>query len=75
MWFSNNVYNDLLPVCCRSDPRYHKSLGYAVMQIAKAVPNGMLVFFPSYSIMKMVLDSWQVRPSPPLIQPVMICFV
>ena len=57
VYFQDGVYCYIIT---RSDPRYHTSLGYAIMQIAKSVPNGMLVFFPSYHIMKMIIETWTV---------------
>ncbi|KAL5967272.1 Regulator of telomere elongation helicase 1 [Taenia solium] len=39
----------------RSNSAYHRSL----VNLFRVVPGGVLVFFPSYALMKMCLDSWQ----------------
>jgi len=44
---------------CRSDPKYLSSLGQSVINIIRVVPNGVLIFFPSYSLMKSVREAWQ----------------
>ncbi len=36
---------------CRDDPRYKEDLGNAVVNFARMVPDGLLVFFPSYTVM------------------------
>ena len=38
------------------------SLGKALGNIARVVPHGLLVFFPSYPVMEKSLEFWQVRP-------------
>ncbi|KAL5106358.1 Regulator of telomere elongation helicase 1 [Taenia crassiceps] len=43
----------------RSNSAYHRSLGLTLMNLFRVVPGGVLVFFPSYALMKMCLDSWQ----------------
>ncbi|VDK33181.1 unnamed protein product [Taenia asiatica] len=43
----------------RSSSAYHRSLGLTLMNLFRVVPGGVLVFFPSYALMKMCLDSWQ----------------
>ena len=35
----------------RDDPEYHTELGNTLATLARLVPDGMLVFFPSYSVM------------------------
>ena len=35
----------------RDDPEYHLELGNTLATLARLVPDGMLVFFPSYSVM------------------------
>lgn len=32
--------------------------------IARVVPHGLLVFFPSYPVMEKSLEFWRVRPPP-----------
>ncbi|CUT99326.1 regulator of telomere length splice variant [Echinococcus multilocularis] len=43
----------------RANSAYHRSLGLTLMNLFRVVPGGVLVFFPSYALMKMCLDSWQ----------------
>lgn len=43
----------------RSNPKYLESLGQSLVEIAKVVPDGLLVFFPSYAWMDVCLTSWK----------------
>lgn len=43
----------------RSNPKYLASLGHALVEISKVVPDGLLVFFPSYAWMDTCLNSWK----------------
>ena len=43
----------------RSSPRYKQQLAVTLQQIARVVPGGMLVFFPSYAAMKGCVEHWQ----------------
>lgn len=44
---------------CRSDPKYLLSLGHSIINIIRVVPNGVLIFFPSYSLMNSSREFWQ----------------
>jgi len=44
---------------CRSDPKYLNSLGQSVINIIRVVPHGVLLFFPSYSMMNSTREFWQ----------------
>jgi regulator of telomere elongation helicase 1 len=44
----------------RSSDKYRSELGNAIVQAAKRIPNGILVFFPSYSLMESCLDWFRV---------------
>jgi len=44
---------------CRSDPKYLSSLGQSIINIIRVVPHGVLVFFPSYSLMNSTREFWQ----------------
>lgn len=44
---------------CRSDPRYKRSLGQTILNLARIIPHGILVFFPSYTVMKDCQEDWQ----------------
>jgi regulator of telomere elongation helicase 1 len=44
----------------RSDPKYLNSLGQTVINLIKLVPKGVLVFFPSYSLLNSIREFWQV---------------
>ena len=43
----------------RSDPKYLNSLGISVISLIKMVPAGVLVFFPSYSLLNSTREFWQ----------------
>uniref|UniRef100_A0A0P4WD16 Regulator of telomere elongation helicase 1 homolog n=1 Tax=Scylla olivacea TaxID=85551 RepID=A0A0P4WD16_SCYOL len=43
----------------RSDPRYKRSLGQTIVNLARVIPDGLLVFFPSYTVMKDCQEDWQ----------------
>ena len=38
-------------------------LGQALVNISRTVPDGLLVFFPSYAAMQLGLDRWQTPPA------------
>jgi hypothetical protein len=46
----------------RGNSGYQHDLGTALVQLAAAVPHGMLVFFPSYASMKALMDEWKAWP-------------
>ena len=48
----------------RNSDAYKQDLGAAVVQIAAAVPHGMLLFFASYAGMRTMLEAWQGWPRP-----------
>ncbi|XP_068207931.1 regulator of telomere elongation helicase 1 homolog [Palaemon carinicauda] len=43
----------------RSNPNYIRSLGHTILNFSRIVPDGLLVFFPSYPIMRSCRDEWQ----------------
>jgi len=43
----------------RSDPKYINSLGMTVISLIKMVPAGVLIFFPSYSLLNSTREFWQ----------------
>lgn len=43
----------------RSNQQYVHSLGQTVANISRLVPDGLLVFFPSYGMLKSCTDAWQ----------------
>jgi hypothetical protein len=43
----------------RSNPRYVEDLGNAIVNFARVVPDGLLVFFPSYNVLTSCLDAWK----------------
>ncbi|XP_046578791.1 LOW QUALITY PROTEIN: regulator of telomere elongation helicase 1-like [Haliotis rubra] len=49
----NSSYNN------RFTASYQTSLGNAVFNFARVVPNGLLVFFPSYPVMEKCVEFWQ----------------
>lgn len=44
-----------LPHCIR----YRDDLGHAIANFARVVPDGLLVFFPAYSLLTACLDHWK----------------
>ena len=43
----------------RNSPEYKEDLGNAIVNFARIVPDGLLVFFPSYGVMKQCTDAWK----------------
>lgn len=43
----------------RKDPQYIRSLGQTILNFSRIVPGGLLVFFPSYTVMRGCRDEWQ----------------
>jgi regulator of telomere elongation helicase 1 len=43
----------------RDNPTYLSELGLTISNIIRVIPDGLLVFFPSYSIMNTALTFWQ----------------
>nr|CDS28821.2 regulator of telomere length splice variant; regulator of telomere elongation helicase [Hymenolepis microstoma] len=43
----------------RGNASYHKSLGLTLVNLFRIVPGGVLIFFPSYALMKSCIQSWQ----------------
>eukprot|EP00946_MAST-07B_sp_MAST-7B-sp1_P002632 g2632.t1 len=44
-----------------SGNEYQSELGYTIANFARLVPEGMLIFFPSYSVMEKCLEFWKSR--------------
>jgi len=42
----------------RNDPKYLQSLGELIVKVCSIVPKGVLVFFPSYSVMDICSNAW-----------------
>lgn len=45
----------------RSNDSYKSELGNAIVNIARVVPHGLLVFFPSYNVLSSCVDAWKMR--------------
>ena len=43
----------------RDNQGYKDDLGHALSNFARMVPDGLLVFFPSYIVMQSCIDSWK----------------
>ena len=43
----------------RNTPEYKEDLGNAIVNFARIVPDGLLVFFPSYGVLKQCIDAWK----------------
>eukprot|EP00899_Mesostigma_viride_P006227 jgi/Mesvir1/15605/Mv03214-RA.2 len=46
----------------RDELEYKQELGNAIVNFARIVPDGLLVFFPSYVVLKSCIDCWQAEP-------------
>ena len=42
----------------RKDAEYYIELGNTLVSLAKVIPGGMLIFFPSYGVMETCLERW-----------------
>jgi regulator of telomere elongation helicase 1 len=42
----------------RKDPKYITDLGNTIVNLARIVPDGLLVFFPSYSVLEICFKAW-----------------
>lgn len=43
----------------RDTPQYKEDLGNAVVNYARVVPDGLLVFFPSYVVLRQCIEYWK----------------
>uniref|UniRef100_A0A2C9KWZ7 Regulator of telomere elongation helicase 1 homolog n=1 Tax=Biomphalaria glabrata TaxID=6526 RepID=A0A2C9KWZ7_BIOGL len=43
----------------RSTEEYQNSLGNSIVNFARVVPNGLLIFFPSYPLMDQCVEKWK----------------
>lgn len=43
----------------RNDTGYRRDLGNALARLAAIVPDGLLVFFPSYTVLRSCIDFWK----------------
>ncbi|XP_076361576.1 regulator of telomere elongation helicase 1 isoform X2 [Tachypleus tridentatus] len=43
----------------RSDKKYIQSLGRTILNFSRIIPDGLLVFFPSYSVLKQCNEHWE----------------
>lgn len=43
----------------RNNDKYINSLGMAIINISRQIPNGLLIFYPSYALMNKCMESWQ----------------
>lgn len=41
------------------NPKYIRSLGQTILNVSRIVPDGLLVFFPSYPMLNKCVDAWQ----------------
>ncbi|XP_050088654.1 regulator of telomere elongation helicase 1 homolog [Anopheles aquasalis] len=49
----SSVYNN------RNNPDYIRSLGRTLLAVCPVIPNGLLVFFPSYTVLDKCVEGWQ----------------
>eukprot|EP00889_Picochlorum_renovo_P005649 jgi/Picre1/32679/NNA_008025.t1 len=43
----------------RNDTKYIQDLGNAIVNYTRMIPDGLLVFFPSYSVMRQSIEAWK----------------
>ncbi|KAK7375603.1 hypothetical protein VNO78_35510 [Psophocarpus tetragonolobus] len=43
----------------RDSPEYKQELGNAIVNLARIVPDGLLVFFPSYYLLDQIIECWK----------------
>lgn len=43
----------------RENVNYKEDLGRSIVALARVVPDGMLLFFPSYGVLKSACDAWK----------------
>lgn len=43
----------------RSNPKYLQSLGLVISNLIRVIPDGVLIFFPSYFLMEKTIEFWQ----------------
>jgi regulator of telomere elongation helicase 1 len=48
----------------RDKPEYKRELGDSLLEIARIVPDGILVFFSSYTALSSAVDAWSAGPQP-----------
>jgi regulator of telomere elongation helicase 1 len=69
-WVQTQVWVGVIPVGpsgqalnssfkTRNDAAYKRDLGSALAKWASIVPDGLLVFFPSYAVLKSCIDFWK----------------
>ncbi|KAL2612609.1 hypothetical protein R1flu_024301 [Riccia fluitans] len=46
----------------RDSPEYKQDLGNTIVNFARIVPDGLLVFFPSYHLLNSCIEAWQSVP-------------
>ncbi|MCJ1244549.1 ATP-dependent DNA helicase chl1 [Trapelia coarctata] len=49
----------------RNNPRMIDELGRAILALARTIPDGLVVFFPSYAYLAQVVSRWKLAPSTP----------
>jgi DNA repair helicase Rad3 len=47
----------------RNSDSYRTELGLSIWEVCKIVPDGILVFFPSYAVMEQCLAAWRLKDS------------
>ncbi|PRW44978.1 Regulator of telomere elongation helicase 1 [Chlorella sorokiniana] len=47
----------------RDNPAYRNDLGMALVNFGRIIPDGLLVFFPSYALLQSCIASWKQQPS------------
>lgn len=45
----------------RNSDGYRRELGLSILEVCSTVPDGVLVFFPSYTVMEQCLSLWRAK--------------
>jgi regulator of telomere elongation helicase 1 len=48
----------------RDTPEYKTELGLTLVNVARIVPDGLLVFFPSYTVLNGCVEAWRTLGAP-----------
>lgn len=49
----NSSYNN------RDNEAYKKDLGLSILELLRIIPDGVLVFFPSYALLNSFINAWK----------------
>lgn len=59
LWFYTHTLYIVLTFVCRDNPKFISSVGRSLVNLIRVIPNGVLIFFPSYPLMQKFHQQWQ----------------